>query len=142
MQLLLFLLIPAGVFYGYWYFIRKAKPVVAGASNVAHFESVVPIVEEHPIELLYEGCPEIEHPVLLEEDETLLLMEAERLISEIETIAQSKENVLEKLKTLLSGFNLFFNTDYEGTINRFIAATLKRECELDLPDHEIAALWR
>ena len=108
----------------------------------AHFESVVPIIEEHEIELLYESSPEMEQPVLLENDETVLLMEAERIITEIETIATSKLDVLNKLKTLLSGFNLFYNTDYEGAINRFMAATLKRECELDLPEAEIAALWK
>jgi hypothetical protein len=141
MQLFLFLLVPAGLFYGYWYFIRKAQPIVAHASTVAHFESIVPIVEEQEIELLYESSPEIDLPVLLQGDETVLLLEAEKIITEIETIVSSKANVLVKLKSLLSGFNLFYNTDYQEAINRFIAATLTSECELDLTDAEIAALW-
>lgn len=142
MQLMLFLLIPIGLYYGYWFFVRKAQPVSTSQITHTHFESVVPVIEEHEIELLYESSPEMEQPVLLENDETVLLMEAEKIITEIETIAASKADVVNKLKTLLSGFNLFYNTDYEGAINRFIAATLKRECELDLPEAEIAALWK
>jgi hypothetical protein len=142
MQLFLILGIPAALFYGYWFLVRKTQPIVAAQTTHAHFESVVPIVEEHEIELIYEGSPEMEHPVLLESDETVLLMEAERIITEIETIAHSKDNVLDKLKILLSGFNLFYNTDYHEAINRFIVATLKRECELDLPTAEIDALWK
>lgn len=142
MQLFLFLLIPAGIFYGYWYFIRKAQPIVTAQTTHAHFESVVPVIEEHEIELLYEAAPEMEHPTLLENDETVLLMEAERIITEVEAIAASKADVLNKIKTLLSGFNLFYNTDYHEAINRFIAATLKSECELDLPNAEIDALWK
>lgn len=142
MQLFLILGIPAALFYGYWFLIRKTQSIVAAQTTHAHFESVVPIIEEHEIELLYEAPPEMEQPVLLENDETVLLMEAERIITEIETIAASKADVLNKLKILLSGFNLFYNTDYHEAINRFIAAILKRECELDLPDAEIAALWK
>ncbi len=142
MQLFLFLLIPIGLFYGYWFFVRKAQPVVAAPTHTTHFESVVPIIEDHEIELLYENeSPEIGQPVLLEADETVLLIEAEKIITAVEAIAHTKENVAEKLTTLLSGFNLFYNTDYQDAINRFIAATLKRECELDLADAEIAALW-
>jgi hypothetical protein len=142
MQLFLFLLIPAGIFYGYWYFIRKAQPIFARAQTTQNFDSVVPIMEEQQIELLYENeSSEMEQPVLLENDESVLLMEAERIITEIENIIAAKENVVEKIKMLLSGFNLFYNTDYQEAINRFIAATLKRECMIELPDAEIAALW-
>lgn len=142
MQLFLFIAIPAALFYGYWFFVRKPQPITVAASTTAQFESVVPIVEEHEIELLYEQPEELGKPLLLEGDETVLLMEAERIMNDIETIAHSKNNVLENLRSLLSGFNLFYNTDYQEAINRFISGTLKRECSLELPEAEIAALWK
>lgn len=75
MQLFLFLLIPTGIFYDYWYFIRKAQPILARAQTTQNFDSVVPIMEEQQIELLYENeSSEMEQPVLLENDESVLLM--------------------------------------------------------------------
>lgn len=142
MQYFLFLVIPVGLFYGYWYFVRKA-PAVLGVADTASvkFESVVPLAGEEEIDLLYEEPETMSLPQLLETNESVLLAEADRIMTAVESIAASKEDVLHKLGDLLSGFNLFYNTDYQDAINRFIASVLKRECDITINNEEIVALW-
>lgn len=119
-----------------------AAPVVAAKQ----FDSFVPIAdsEELAIELDndFDKHWEMYKPVLIEEADTVLLLEAEKLITEVETIAESKEDVYGKLKKVVPGFLILHKTDYYEAINTFIFQTLQSQCGMELSEAQLAALWK
>jgi hypothetical protein len=132
-------------------FLRKPSTLLAttgaGQSTTVQFESVVPTyggAEEELLEMelvSFEEEWEKHKPVLIEEADTVLLLEAEKLIAEVETIAASKVDVYAKLQTAIPGFMLLHKTKYYEPVNQFIYLTVQRECATELCEKELAALW-
>jgi hypothetical protein len=133
-------------------FLRKPTIQLAatgtGQSTNLKYESVVPTYgrntgeEALEMELVsFEEEWEKAKPVLLEEADTVLLLEAEKLISEVETIAASKVDVYGKLEMAIPGFMLLFKTKYYEPVNEFIAFTVNRETGVELSERELTALW-
>lgn len=131
-----------------WFLPEKHIPAfispVVGATTP--FQSVVPLAEteELTIELDndFDRHWEMYKPVLIEEADTVLLLEAEKLITEVETIAAAKEDVYGKLKDLIPGFLMLHKTDYYEAINTFIFQTLQSQCGIELSEAQLAALWK
>jgi hypothetical protein len=140
MYFLLTVILTSTAAYAYWLLSKKTLATLVVPTR-SHFESVVPTATADEMEMSFEEQWEETNPGLVEDDETVLLMEAEKLISEIESIVATNHDVYAKLNRLLSGFNLFYNTDYHEAINRFIAVTVKRECNMSLSAEELASLW-
>jgi hypothetical protein len=134
----------------------QAQNAVVGAQNVS-FESVVPTFtnakateETDAWELEYTPSFEEEweknKPVLIEEADTVLLLEAEKLITEVQQVVENKqlkkEDVFDKLKAIVPGYLLLHRTDYYDPINLFIFRTLQTECSIELSETQLASLWK
>lgn len=142
MNLLLIAILAVTIAYGYyWFFTKKPQPAFATPRQVS-FEGLVPAATTEEMELSFEDQWEETNPELIEDNETVLLVEAEKLINDIESVVRTNQDVYLRLTQLLSGYNLFYNTEYHDAINRFIAVTLKRDCNLELSETELAALWQ
>jgi hypothetical protein len=124
------------------------KTFPAGPSKISqnlNFEAIVPAISQEEITLElgsdFEKEWEQYKPVLIEEADTVLLLEAEKLVSEVETIAASKVDVHGTLQSLTPSFALLHKTKCYEPVNEFIFQTLLRECNLQLDERELAALW-
>ena len=141
MYLLLITILAATVAYGYLFLTTKTQPALAIPKQVS-FAGLVPAATTEEMKLLFEDQWEEIKPELIEDDETVLLFEAEKLINDIESVVHTNHDVYVRLKQLLSGYHLFYNTEYHEAINRFITIKLKRDCNIELSETELAALWQ
>lgn len=150
--LLIILLTGLAAFISFRIFLRKPTIALssagAGQSSTVKYDSVVPTYGTNACEEIlemelvsFEEEWEKAKPVLLEEADTVLLLEAEKLISEVETIAASKVDVYSKLQRVIPGFMLLFKTKYYDPVNEFIALTVNRETGVELSERELTALW-
>jgi len=100
--------------------------------------------EEPPVDY---SIPDEELP-WPEEQQVTLLKEAELVVEQIQQVVdniQSRpanpEEVFTKLHAIVSDYSFFFDTEYYDAINRFIAVTVHRDCDLELAQEDIHALW-
>ena len=127
------------------YFSIKPEPALA-KSHTVHFESVVPTAMSEE-ELTMEYNPKFDEdwennkPVLIEEADTVLLLEAEKLITDVEEIVKSNQDVYTKLKQVIPGYMLLHRTEYYEPVNRFIQQTVQHTCGIDLSEAELVSLW-
>jgi hypothetical protein len=151
--LLIVLLTGLAAFISFRIFLRKPTIQLVttgtGESTTVKYDSVVPTYGNTTVEELlemelvsFEEEWEKAKPVLLEEADTVLLLEAEKLISEVEAIASSKVDVYGKLQIAIPGFMLLFKTKYYEPVNEFIALTVNRETGVELSEKELTALWK
>lgn len=106
--------------------------------------------QEETLELSFEQLWEETQLELVEDEESLLLKTAEKLVDEVQEIVTfhiasfppNPDEVYTKIKAHLSGYSILCNTEYEDAINRFIAVTVKRDCELELTEKELSLLWQ
>lgn len=143
---LLGILLGVGSYLHHWFYGSSPLPALSSKPNQkVKYEAVVPLAgqDEITLELSEEFEKEWEQykPVLIEEADTVLLLEAEKLVTEVEVIAKSKFRVYEKLKELIPGFALLHKTEYYEPCNKFIFLTLQRECGLELTEKELASFW-
>lgn len=132
-------------------FFRRSPIILGGAQGTetatVQFDSVVPTYGNEADLLELELAPSFEDewenhkPVLIEEADTVLLLEAEKLIALTEKITASKVDVYGKLQAVVPGFMLLHKTKYYEPVNQFIALTVKSECGIELSEKELAALW-
>lgn len=83
-----------------------------------------------------------------DEQYSTLLKEAERVVEQIQqavdTVTQrpaDPEEVFSKVHAIVSEYNFFFDTDYYDAINRFVAVTVHRDCDIELSEDDLKALW-
>jgi hypothetical protein len=141
-------LIFGGAWYLRAYFLsEKIIPVLAAFNgSTASFASIVPTAGSEQLEI--ELDPDFEKeweaykPVLIEEADTILLLEAEKLIDQVEKAASSKTTVYEKLRSIVPGFMMLYDTAYYEPINKLIFQLVQTECGIALSDQQLAALWK
>jgi len=141
------ILLTGAFFLRRWLLTKQVVPVLAAQSfQQTNYEAIVPLAEvgELSIELETDFDKEWElyKPVLIEEADTILLLEAERLVSEVESIAASKVDVYGKLQQLIPGFLMLHKTEYYEPINKLIFLTVQSECHIELSEQQLAALWK
>ena len=142
MNLLLIAILIGAALYGYYWFLgKKTQPAIV-THNPVHFEAIVPTAEAEEMELSFEEEWELNKPVLIEEADTVLLLEAEKLVTDVDAIVKTNHDVYLKLKQAIPGYALLHHTEYYEPVNRFIEQTVKRECQIELTDVELAALWQ
>ena len=124
----------------------QTQPVYAPAiPTKVHAEGVVPTYSNEPLSL--EPDPDFDKeweqykPVLIEEADTVLLLEAEKLVTEVEIIAASNHDVHDRLKLLIPGYALLQKTEYYEPINTFIRLTVRNLCGIELSDKDLKELW-
>ena len=142
---LISLLAVAAAFTYLKYFSVKPEPALA-KSHTVQFESVVPIAMGEE-ELVMEYDPTFDEdwennkPVLIEEADTVLLLEAEKLITDVEEIVKSNQDVYTKLKQVIPGYMLLHRTEYYEPVNRYIQQAVQHSCGIELSEKELVALW-
>lgn len=106
--------------------------------------------QDENLELSFEQAWEETQLELVEDEESLLLKTAEKLVDEVQEIVTyhiasfppNPEEVYTKIKAHLAGYSILRNTEYEDAISRFIAVTVKRDCGLELSEQELRLLWQ
>lgn len=106
--------------------------------------------QEEDLDFSFERLWEETQLELVEDEESLLLKTAEKLVDEVQEIVTyhiasfppNPDEVYTKIKAHLRDYSILRNTEYEDAINRFIAVTVKRDCELELTEKELSLLWQ
>jgi hypothetical protein len=107
-------------------------------------------VDEAGVEILLERQPEEESTLeMLDDDDSILIKEAEKVIEQIQDqishIASSPPNPEEaftKIRAIVRQYRIFENTEYFDPINRFIALAVNRDCHIQWTEQELLALWK
>jgi hypothetical protein len=141
------LLLGGGWYLRKWFLSDHPLPAIAHSSlPAARFESFVPTAgsEELVIEIDNDFEKEWEQfkPVLIEEADTVLLLEAEKLIEEVDAATASKVDVYGKLRAIVPGYMMLYKTEYYDPINKLIFQLVQSECGIELTDAELVALWK
>jgi len=83
-----------------------------------------------------------------EEQQVTLLKEAERVVEQIQHVVDNiasrpanPEEVFTKIQAIVSEYSFFFDTAYYDAINRFVAVTVHRDCDLQLTEEDLTTLW-
>lgn len=160
----IFILIGALIIGYAWVFfgskLRKQALVSAGiipaSATASRLLSKAPVLietagsrREDDLDFSFEQLWEETQLELVEDEESLLLKTAEKLVDEVQEIVTyqiasfppNPEEVYTKIKAHLREYSILRNTEYEDAINRFIAVTIKRDCELELTEKELSLLW-
>ena len=84
----------------------------------------------------------------IDDEEKILGKEAEKVVEQIqETLHHiashppNPEEVFTKINAIVRNYQIFQNTEYFEPINRFIALTVSRDCQLNWTEPELLALW-
>lgn len=142
MTVLIMTLVAASGIYGYLFlFKRRLQPTNLNNGSVL-FENLVPTAgTDDGIDLYLEENEEQHNPQLIEDAETALLFESEKLLGEIDAVVHTNHDVYAKLGQVLPNYQLFKTTEYYELINKYITLTLKEDCGIELNEAEIEALW-
>lgn len=107
-------------------------------------------VDEEGVEILLERQPEEENTLeMLDDDDGILIKEAEKVIEQIQDqishIASNPPNPEEaftKIRAIVSQYRIFEHTEYFDPINRFIALAVNRDCNIQWSEQTLLALWK
>lgn len=135
--------------------LKEKKPVLTTPQNLT--TDLIPIQKVNmstigtAADAATERFPEPEEDLfleLLEENDSILLKEAERVVEEIQDtldhIASSPANpeeVTTKIKAIVSPYSIFLETEYYDSINAYIAMAVERDCGISFSREELQHLW-
>jgi len=105
---------------------------------------------EEELEMFLEGEPEGNYSIeMLEDDDSILLKEAERVVEEIQVAINhiasnppNPEEVFTKIRAIVRQYRIFENTEYFEAINAFIAQVIGRECAIQWTAEDLLVLWK
>ena len=142
MNVLIIVIIIAVALYGYLFFYsRRVQPANLNSGSVL-FDNLVPTAGiDDGLQMFIEENEEKHNPELVEDAETALLFESEKLLGEIDAIVRSNHDVYAKLGLLLPNYAMFKSTEYYELINKYITLSLQEDCGIQLNETEIEALW-
>lgn len=130
---------------------RGMQTVNIQATHFPHDLIARPVeVDEEGVEILLERQPEEESTLeMLDDDDSILIKEAEKVIEQIQDqinhIASNPPNPEEaytKIRAVVRQYRIFENTEYFDPINRFIALAVNRDCNIQWTEQELLALWK
>jgi hypothetical protein len=106
-------------------------------------------MDGEPLEILLENHPEEDTLEMLEDDDYILVKEAEKVVEQIQVeinhIASNPPNpeeVFSKINSIVRQYRIFENTEYFEPINRFVALAVQRDCNIQWTEQQILALWK
>jgi hypothetical protein len=112
------------------------------AYDPVHIPVEIPTLQLEPFD------EESENWELIEDDNSILLKEAESVIEQIgsiiENIASDPPNpseVYTKIKSVVSQYKIFQDTDFYDAINRFIVISIDRDFKLSFTEAELQEMW-
>jgi len=124
------------------------------ASSQRPIDEFPPLIDkpaDHPSEQagFYRSNSEEPSYELLEDNGyTTLLKEAEKVVEKIQHVVDNiasrpanPDEVFSKVKEIVSQYGIFQETEYFDAINNFISITVKRDCDLELSQEDLHALW-
>lgn len=86
---------------------------------------------------------------MLEDAESVLLKAAEVVVEKVQNVIShiassppNPEEVFTKIKSIVSPYKIFHDTEYFDAINSFIAVTVERDCAIKLTKNELLNLWK
>lgn len=105
---------------------------------------------EEELEMFLEAEAESNYSVeMLEDDDSILLKEAERVVEEIQVsinhIAShppNPEEVFTKIRAIVRQYRIFENTEYFEAINAFISQVVGREYGIQWTAEDLLVLWK
>jgi hypothetical protein len=105
---------------------------------------------EEELELFLEPDREGNYGIeMLEDDDSILLKEAESVVEEIQevvthiaTYPPNPEEVFTKIRAIVRQYRIFQNTEYFEAINAFIAQAVERECDIRCTSDDLLVLWK
>ena len=147
----------------YWFLFRNRKKALAAFPGTNGYQAQFsrptandfPELIEKSVDNNYDLSIALENEIaedmlfeLAEDEDSLLLKEAEILVSKIQAIvahiASNPPNPMEvftKIKAIVSQYKLFENTEYYEAINNFITITVDRDCGIEFSREELVQLW-
>lgn len=85
---------------------------------------------------------------MLDDNDSALLKEAERIVDKIQDsidhIASdppNPEEVISKIRVIISPYKLLLETEYYDSINTYIALAAERDCGIKFSPDELKSLW-
>lgn len=104
---------------------------------------------EEELEMFLEPDPEGYHSIeMLEDDDSILLKEAERVVEEIQVAINhvasnppNPEEVFTKIRAIVRQYRIFQNTVYFEAVNGFIAQAVQRDCDIKWSEQDLLVLW-
>ena len=163
-----FLLLTAGFFALYYgvialYYRRRPEQPAFSTNNQAVPNTRTAIIG-NPQELIGAPAPEWEEELemflepesgrtysveMLEDDDSILLKEAERVVEEIQDVIThiasnppNPEEVFTKIRAIVRQYRIFENTEYFEAINAFIAQVVGRECGIQWTRDDLLVMWK
>jgi len=104
----------------------------------------------HPLEQagMFEEDDEEEEWEMVDTEPLTLLKEAERVVELIQDVVDhiasypaNPEEVFTKIRSIVSQYTFFMDTEYYEAINTFVAVTVQRDCDLSLSVEDLQAMW-
>jgi hypothetical protein len=119
-----------------------------------NLESFPPLIDkpaDHPLEQAGIYQPTDDEPafeIIEDEGATTLLKEAESVVEQIQDVVNhiashpaNPDEVCSKIRSIVSEYRIFMNTEYFEAINSFVAVTVQRDCDLALTEEDLKTLW-
>ena len=104
--------------------------------------------DEETITIDKQGLAEEAKLEMIDDAESLLLKAAEIVVEKVQQVVDhlssrptDSNEVLSRIKNIVSQYRIFQNTDYFEPINSFIAITVERDCGIQLKKEELMQIW-
>ena len=163
-----FLLLTAGFFALYYgvialYYRRRPQQPAFSTNSQATPNTRTAIIG-NPQELIGAPAPEWEEELemflepeaersysveMLEDDDSILLKEAERVVEEVQDVVTqiasnppNTEDVFNRIRAIFRQYRIFENTEYFEAINAFIAQAVERECDIKWTRDDLMVMWK
>ncbi len=83
---------------------------------------------------------------IIENEDSRLLKEVETVVAKIQEVVSKSPNadpkqVFSQIKSIVSQYRIFENTEYYEAINNFILITVERDCTIHWNKEDMQALW-
>jgi hypothetical protein len=104
---------------------------------------------EEELEMFLDREPEGNYSIeMLDDDDSILLKEAERVVEEIQKVIDNiasnppnPEEVFTKIRAIVRQYRIFQNTVYYEAVNNFIAQAVLRDCGIAWTADDLMVLW-
>jgi hypothetical protein len=129
----------------------------AAETSDRHFSPLIDKPADHPVYQAHAAVADEEYSdndpmVMIDEEEGFLLKSAEHVVEQIQAVVDdivadpsphpaNPDEVFTKIRSIVSEYPIFENTEYYDAINNFVAVTVKRDCDLALTPDDLKGLW-
>ncbi|MGN8035637.1 hypothetical protein ACTJJ0_11170 [Chitinophaga sp. 22321] len=138
---------------------KRKQPILQMAADDGHLSNSLPgssydpihipaTTYDSPLELTLEREDDDSAFELVDDDDSILLKEAENVTEEISriinNIASNPPNHIEvhtKIKAIVSQYQIFKDTEFYDAINRYIYVSVSRDLNITFTDAQLLEMW-